>query len=206
MRQSLPNDILSLAAVLQAVSLVDGIAFTGKVKDNVCFKASIYSLFEQTNDDVAAIYSSVDNLKLGIDNLELYLSRDTRGEDFTNRVRYMTQLNRLAIMLSDNQKMAENIGEALAEANKHKKSVNSLVTYLAKTYYDNFSSLPTKNRIVVLGKKENLKIEKNVNMIRALLFAGVRASLLWREHGYGVLSLLLRRKKMLRQIIDSRAK
>lgn len=200
MNQAQPNDLLALAAVMQAASLVDEVAFQGSIKERACFNASIKSVLQPNKEDVGSIYSSVDNLKIGIRDLEKYLSRNTQEPGFANKLKYMAQLNRLGSLLSTDQSMSQSIGTALAEANKHKKSTPTLIKYLAKVYYDNFSSLPANKRIIVLGKKEYLRPEKNVETIRALLFAGVRASLLWRIYGRGMLSLFLNRKKMLQEI------
>jgi len=54
-------------------------------------------------------------------------------------------------------------------------------------------------RIVVNGKPQYLQVDRTVNWIRTLLFAGLRSAVLWRQLGGGRFSLMFGRKKMLEQ-------
>ena len=55
------------------------------------------------------------------------------------------------------------------------------------------------DRIVVNGKPQYLQVDRTVNWIRTLLFAGLRSAVLWRQLGGGRFSLMFGRKKMLEQ-------
>lgn len=205
MSHSDTDNVLALAAIMQAVSLVDHLAFTGKIKNKNCFKASLNSLITANQSSVLDIYSSTDNLEVGIANLQHYCS--PQGADdaaFTNKIKYLNQLNSLGKMVNKDASLARSIGESLSpdKVANHKKTSSALEKYLAQVYYDNFSSLPAKRRIIVVGKKEYLREARNIDMIRALLFAGVRATLLWRNYGGSMLYLFTRRKKMFRQLSD----
>ncbi len=197
------NETLALAAVMQSASLVNQVAFTGKIKDEDCFNASINSVLKLNQDDVIDIYGSVKNLLLGLTDLEFYLKREVLEPNFNHKVKYMTQLNRLGNLLSGSPDMGGRIAESIkmgkVSANSVKPSAK-VVENLAKAYYENFSALPTNRRIVVMGKKEYLGIDKNVVRIRALLLAGVRAALLWRNNGGGMLTLFFQRKQMIADI------
>ena len=189
--------------------MVDKLAFEGELKSDAshCYQASLHSSIKPNSPEVVDIYGELKNLRLGFDDLDAYLSRSGYGnfnKRLNNRIKYMVQLNRLGKLLSSNANLAQNIQEALAEEEvaKHNSSDKALASYLAEIYSDNFSTLSRNFRIVVLGKKEHLRRDENVERIRAMLFAGVRASLLWRVHGSGMLTMMLRRGKMLRQVQD----
>ncbi|MBE8182104.1 MAG: lysogenization regulator HflD [Candidatus Portiera sp.] len=199
------NNVLALAAAMQAVSLVDYIAFTGKVKHKESFKGSINSLITPNKDSVYQTYTSLEYLKLGV--VELYdYCKPEEGEEprLENKMKYLNQLNYLSKMVNKDSSLAQDIAMALSpdKTANHKKSTSALTKYLAQIYFDNFSSLPTKKRIIVVGKQEYLRESKNIDMIRALLFAGIRAMLLWRMYDGNMLLLFTRRKKMFRELGD----
>jgi high frequency lysogenization protein len=54
-------------------------------------------------------------------------------------------------------------------------------------------------RIVINGRPQHLQVDRTVNWIRTLLFAGLRSAVLWRQMGGGRFSLMFGRKKMLEQ-------
>ena len=194
------NETLALAAVMQSASLVNQIAFTGKIMNEDCFNASINSVLKLNQDDVVDIYGLVKNLLLGLTDLELYLKREALEPNFNHKIKYMMQLNRLGNLLSGRPDMGRRIADSINMGKVSAKPSAKVVENLAKAYYENFSSLPTNRRIVVMGKKEYLGIDKNVVRIRALLLAGVRAALLWRNNGGGMLTLFFQRKQMIADI------
>ncbi len=68
---------------------------------------------------------------------------------------------------------------------------------IAALYTQTISTLTP--RIVVNGRPQYLQVERTVNWIRTLLFAGLRSAVLWRQLGGGRFSMLFGRKKMLEQ-------
>jgi len=52
----------------------------------------------------------------------------------------------------------------------------------------------------VRGKSEFLSQSDNTHRVRVLLMAGLRAAHLWRTHGGGHMTLLFRRKALLREL------
>jgi high frequency lysogenization protein len=71
------------------------------------------------------------------------------------------------------------------------------IARFADLYLNNLSTLSP--RIMVSGDPVHLNNPENANRIRALLLAGVRAAILWRQSGGGRLTLLLRRNPLLRE-------
>ena len=64
---------------------------------------------------------------------------------------------------------------------------------IAELYSKTISTISP--RIVVNGKPQYLQVDRTVNWIRTLLFAGLRSAVLWRQLGGGRFSLMFGRKK-----------
>ena len=77
-----------------------------------------------------------------------------------------------------------------------------VVEKLADAYYQNFSQLSSVQRIRVMGHKKHLTDTHNVSRIRALLLAGIRATVLWRNVGGNRLILLFRKKTLAQQLLE----
>lgn len=71
------------------------------------------------------------------------------------------------------------------------------IARFANLYLNSLSTLTP--RIMVSGDPTHLNNPDNANRIRALLLAGVRAAILWRQSGGSRLTLLLRRNPLLRE-------
>jgi len=68
---------------------------------------------------------------------------------------------------------------------------------IASLYTKTISTLSP--RIVINGRPQYLQIDRTVNWIRTLLFAGLRSAVLWKQLGGGRFNLMFGRKKMLEQ-------
>jgi high frequency lysogenization protein len=69
------------------------------------------------------------------------------------------------------------------------------VEAVANLYQDTISTI--EPRVIVQGKPDHLQRERNLHWIRALLFAGLRSAVLWRQLGGSRWSLLFGRQKLL---------
>jgi len=74
----------------------------------------------------------------------------------------------------------------------------NIIAAIADLYGETLSTM--KPRIIVRGKSEHLSQSCNTERVRTLLMAGLRAAHLWHQHGGGHMSLLLRRKALLREL------
>jgi high frequency lysogenization protein len=70
-----------------------------------------------------------------------------------------------------------------------------VVARLADTYSQTISTLSP--RIMVSGENNQLKNPENANRVRALLLAGIRSAVLWRQCGGRQWHLLLQRRKLI---------
>ena len=70
----------------------------------------------------------------------------------------------------------------------------AVIATLAATYVRTVSTIAP--RVMVQGEPAILNAEESRNMIRALLLAGIRAAVLWRQCGGNRLRLVFERKRL----------
>lgn len=185
---------LALAGVFQAAFLVKQIANTGMANSAV-IEASLETLFKFDAANVEDVYGGVSGVSSGIRELNKQLSSN-KGERDIEITRYVISLLTLEKKLSANQAMLEQIATTL-ESIKSGLDYFSLmhentVLKIGQLYKDTISNLSP--RIIVNGEQLHLSNETNASRIRALLLAGLRSAILWRQCGGSRWSLLFNRK------------
>ncbi|MFC1602461.1 high frequency lysogenization protein HflD [Pseudomonadota bacterium] len=192
------NRIIALAGIFQAAYLTDQIACTGTA-DPAAMHASIYSLFQIDAESVGAVYEGVENIQIGLQQLEQEMvAINLQGSEIT---RYVLTLMHLEQKLSKNAGMLKQITDAINLATHrldHFPMLHSnIIALLADSYASTISTL--QPRIMVNGEPEYLQNTDNANKIRTLLLAGIRSTMLWRQCGGSRLKLLFSRRKTIRQ-------
>jgi len=190
--------IIAFAGIFQAAYLVDQIAHSG-IADSSAVNASIYSLFQIDAESVRAVYGGVDNVRIGLQQLDQeMISINLQGSDIT---RYVLTLMHLEQKLSKNPAMIRQITDAINLATQrldHFPMLHSnIIALLADTYASTISTLHP--RIMVNGEPEYLQNTDNANKIRTLLLAGIRSTMLWRQCGGSRIKLLFSRRKTISQ-------
>jgi high frequency lysogenization protein len=113
--------------------------------------------------------------------------------------RYAIQLLQLERKLSRNPAMLKRISEGIALARSRLEHFPMLhpniLAQLAELYSNTVSRL--QPRIIVHGEPLHLQNPENVNRIRSLLLAGIRAAILWRQTGGSRWHLLFSRGRLL---------
>jgi len=191
---------IALAALVQAARLVDDIARKGNC-DAEDFHTLVASLFRCRSDDPAALYGEIGKLRVGLKLCSQILS----GGDLDRTkiiMGYVAGLMALEKKLSGQPKMLAGIGDGIERIRRQadyfgSHAHESVVANLAALYGETLSTLTP--RIIVRGKQEYLRHSSNTERVRAVLFAGIRAAHLWREHGGSRLTLLLQRKALLQE-------
>jgi high frequency lysogenization protein len=187
------DQTLALAGIYQAASLVKQIANEGKA-NNAQVESSLETLFRFDANTVEEVYGSIAGVSHGLKVLSQQLKDKTsRDIDIT---KYVVSL----IMLES--KLAKNSG-MLDEIDKRLKSIESqfeffslghenTYTKLGELYKDTISTLGPK--IIVSGEQPHLSNERNASKVRALLLAGIRSAVLWRQCGGSRWQFLFGRK------------
>ncbi len=189
------NQVIALAGIAQACSLVQQLASTGRA-DSSALESSIGSLLKIDADNVADVFGGLDNIKYGLKQLENQLT----GREIANpeQARYAAQLVYLEKQLSNRPEMLHTIHAGIEKAQAQAEHFGLLhenvLANLGDLYHTTISTIPP--RIMVNGEQEYLSNPAIVNKIRSLLLAGIRSTLLWRQCGGARWKFLFFRKKL----------
>ena len=194
---SLEQQTIALAGVAQAARLVDQISKTGSYPLEF-LEPSIHSLFEFDSDSVEGIFGGLPGIKLGLHNLSSLLASRQEQEN-RDVVRYVFSILYLERKFATDPGMMSVVRSRLEHtsfrAEHFASHVNDLCHSISGIYQDTLSK--QKFRIKVTGSSQHLQDEKNADVIRALLLAGVRSAFLWRQLGGRRWKLVMQRKRLL---------
>jgi len=198
------NRTIALAALFQCIDGVNQIANTGKI-DETLYNTCINSILNDNADDAIGLYGSLENLNVGFTSM-LYqlgagqLTPDGKPKDL-EATRYALGLLHLEKKLYNNPAVFKEVIAGIQDTQKKleffDKDHENITASLAEIYANTISNVGPK--IMVKGDQTHLANPKNASKIRALLLAGIRAALLWRQAGGNRWKLLLERGKLQKQ-------
>lgn len=196
MSRSVNDQTLALAGVFQAAALVQQVAHTGQCAES-SFETSMRSLFATDPDSTLGVFGELKDLREGLSTLASVLSEQNRKQDI-EILRYALNLLHLESKLNRRSDMLEVIGSRIDQARHTAQhfgySHGNLVANLASIYTDTISTF--RMRIQVTGDPGILQREDNAARIRALLLAGIRSAVLWRQCGGRRWQLVFTRRKV----------
>jgi len=185
--------VIALAGVLQACRSVHELATRGRT-DATSAAASLASVFRIDADSAADVFGGIAGVRSG---LELLLAQVDDGRRDLALTRLVLGVLRLERRLRGNPRMLRELREGIERTQRqvdHFGPAHATVqARLAELYVATLSRL--RPRIIVHGNPLHLANAQVVEQIRALLLAGVRAAVLWRQVGGGQLRLLIRRRQ-----------
>jgi high frequency lysogenization protein len=190
---------MALAGIFQATELVRQAANHG-TWSGYAADTCLDSLLAIEADTVEEIYGDASNLRLGAETLVSVLQGDRRHMESLGYAVSIMQLENNFRKKSDMQAL---IGRELQtittiDEGLELHEIRDLqAKKIADLYTRTISTLSP--RIVINGRPQHLQVDRTVNWIRTLLFAGLRSAVLWRQMGGGRFSLMFGRKKMLEQ-------
>ncbi len=189
---------MALGGLFQAVSLVQQVAREGNA-DAESFESSIASVLRVDAGNTDAVYGGDTRIRRGLQVLCRQLGKDKSRQD-AELMRYAVSLMFLERQLMRSTKLMarlrQGIDTATAQSEHFSITHENILARLADTYASTVSQL--QPRIMVQGKPEYLNTPANANRIRALLLAGMRSAVLWRQLGGNRLRLLWTRKHIVR--------
>ncbi|MBU2892329.1 high frequency lysogenization protein HflD [Colwellia sp. D2M02] len=193
------DKIITFAAICQVAYHVQQVSKKGYISDDD-FSVLLQSLIETSPENTLAVYGNdLMNLKKGLSLLVNYLGSDSannqKDPEFT---RYVISLINLERRLAKQPKQLDNLGERINATQRQLEHYDltseTLIASFASIYSDVIS--PLGQKIQVTGEPQILKQTVNQYKIRALLLAGIRAAVLWRQVGGKRRQILFNRKKM----------
>lgn len=192
---NLESRSVAFAAMCQAAYLVDKIASKGICPDAVAFNASLRSIVRTDNAGPLEIFGGHESLKLGYQTVIAQLDNEN-GSRNMQVTKYVAGMMALERKLSANPGALNLLGERINQVNRQLAHFeiddSSVLNNLDSIYKDLISNLGPK--IQVNGNPSCLQQAHTQHKIRALLLAGVRAAVLWRQIGGKRRQLLLSRK------------
>ncbi len=188
---------IAIIGIYQAAQQVHTLATTGKL-NTVAFNASINSIFNSNPDDTLDVFGGAENIQLGLNTLLAQMNSDSKEQGRNVEVtRYIIGLMILEKKISNDPELLSKLFRVIESAKNNRSHFGdfheNIIATLARAYSENVSTV--NPRIMVNGAHGHLQNPNIANKIRALLLAGIRASMLWRQVGGSRWGLLLSRKK-----------
>ncbi|NLQ16682.1 high frequency lysogenization protein HflD [Marinomonas sp. M1K-6] len=193
---------IALSAIFQAAELVSILAKTGQV-DNTKLQPLLDSLLmvnaTSTEDIYGGQWDYASHLALGRKICRQALGKE-RSSVNPDTLRYALSLIHLENKLSKAPEMLSSIGQKIAQIEQKKAHYDSvlhenMLASISGMYQDTLSKLPF--RIQVRGDSRFLQQPQVANQVRAILMAGIRAAMLWRQLGGKRWHLIFKRKALL---------
>lgn len=186
---------LALAGLLQAAQQVRRIATTGG-SETAALEPCIDSLFRIDADTVQDIYGGAARLEPGLRLLfDTASGLDTRDPAIT---RIAVTLLHVERRFSRQPRLMQAVHEGILDIQRQREHWGpthpTVLGRLGELYAGTVSSL--RPRVLVQGNPNYLGQPTVVAEIRAVLLAGLRSAVLWRQLKGGYLDLLLRRRQI----------
>ncbi|WP_426370050.1 high frequency lysogenization protein HflD [Pseudocolwellia sp. HL-MZ7] len=188
---------LTLAAICQVAYWVQKLSRSGQI-DEAELTILLNSIMNTSPSSTLDVYGNdVANLKVGLNTLVQHLGNKSKNKD-PELTRYVVSLLALERRLSkSNQKMSA-LGDRIEQCERqlahYEINSETLSSSIASIYSDIISPLGTP--IQVAGEPDILKQPINQHRIRALLLAGIRSAVLWRQVGGKRRNILFARSKI----------
>ncbi|MFT6985587.1 MAG: high frequency lysogenization protein [Psychromonas sp.] len=197
---NLQSRSIAFAAMCQAAYLVDKLATKGLCPDAAAFDASLRSIMRTESDSPLEIFGGYESLAVGFKSMieQLDNSGNKRNLQVT---KYIIGMLALEKKLTANGSALNMLGERINQVQRQLAHFeiddSNVLSNLDSIYKDLISNLGPK--IQVNGNPSCLQQEQTQHKIRALLLAGVRAAVLWRQIGGKRRQLMFSRKAIIHQ-------
>lgn len=187
--------LIALAGLYQATHCVMRVARYGSV-DTAAAEPCIFSLFQVDADTVASVFGPPGAVVPGARQIIQQMASKTERE--LELTRYVIALMKLEQGLAKRPdvlaRIRAGIDEATIELERHALLDPAILAHMAEIYSQTISRLSP--RIMVRGEPLHLNNADNQNRIRALLLAGIRSAMLWRQTGGSRWQILFAQRRL----------
>ncbi|MFZ4791322.1 MAG: high frequency lysogenization protein HflD [Candidatus Competibacteraceae bacterium] len=189
--------VIALAGAMQAADLARSVARNG-LADPEAVATCLASLIRTDAPSSAEVFGGIERLQPGLRLLEQQLNNPQDME----LTRYVVTLLRLGRQLARRNDLLKTLAAGIATIIQNLAHFpldhSNTIARFADLYLKTVSTLTP--RVMVNGSQVHLNNPENANRIRALLLAGIRAAILWRQSGGSRWKLLVRRNALLREV------
>jgi len=197
MNSAIRDRTIALAGMFQAVKLVQQTA-QGQRRDAAATAVSISSVLNTDPETAIDVFGDSRALIPGLETVLGQMGDDSKQRDMA-LTGYVITLMHLERKLARQPELMKKLGSGVDRIKEEIESVeesdSGIVAALAVLYKETVSTL--QPRIMVKGDEHVLRNADSKRMIRALLLAGMRAAVLWRQCGGNRIRLIFQRKQLL---------
>lgn len=193
------DQTIALAGVYQAATMAHELASSGAIRDQKSWDVSLNSLYKLDAKSTEDVYDNdLAGLALGYNSLIKSFNKDSY---YINVIKYTITLLTLAGKLPNRPEMMDDIEKGLSDSKVLQNADDPLnaavVSKLAQIYSKTISQM--QPRVIVAGQPFHLKDQAITEKIRAVLLAGIRSAVLWKQVGGNQLQLLFKRKAYIQE-------
>ncbi|MBA3988203.1 high frequency lysogenization protein HflD [Aliidiomarina maris] len=189
--------MLAFAGMCLASVCAQQLARRGQVTphdaSDVLFDSLLILDAAQTEDIYQPLSALVPGLKV------LLRQLDAPGDKDVEQTRYVIGMLQLERRLAKQPQAMQRLGEAMNQIKRQRDEFNftasDVIANMAGVYSDIIS--PLGPRIQIQGNPEHLRQTSVQNRIRAVLLAGIRSAVLWRQLGGKRRQVIFNRRQML---------
>lgn len=195
------SQTIALAAVLQSTLLIQKIA-KGQTVDSDSIQVLLKGVMNTSPSSVHDVYESLDDLTDGSKLLVHQLSGQATAKD-VEITRYAAGITGLSKKLLTNKKALNSLKDCLDDVERSLDHFDFDSANVVAKFGECYSKVisPLGQKIQVVGNPNVLKQPAVQNRVRALLLAGVRAAVLWRQMGGKRRQFIFNRRQVLEDAI-----
>lgn len=185
----------ALAGMLQAVALMRELTHTGKT-NTAALESTMQSIFKLNVQTVPEVFGGLQGVKLGLERIIHTFDTAQSGDRLQSR--YLLSIIHLQKKLSRSPAILANLIKRLEktqiQVDYFSLTHPTVIANLSDIYLTTVRSF--KFRIMIIGNQRVLHVKENLEKIHAILLAGIRAAVLWRQMGGSRIQLLFSRAKI----------
>lgn len=201
MNQRTRDQALALAGLMHSTSLVRRLAHRGTVAD-AQLACALAPVFELEPEAVEAVYAGPGCRHDALAVLKIQLGAGAGARD-VETTRYAATLMHLERRLARRDDLLRTLRAGLEGAREQLQHFplthDNTIARLADLYSRTVSTL--RPRVMVRGEARFLEAPDTANRVRALLLAGLRSTVLWRQSGGSRLKLIFARRRLVEAAI-----
>lgn len=197
MSPAIEDQTLAIASVFQSAQLIQKIAYEGAA-NQPAYESSMNTLFQFDSNTALDVFGDISSLITGFKSMTRLLKREKLEPQVLYYVRSLIVV--AAQVMKDEaitHKITEGLSSIKLQSEQFELGRNNTSHKIDLLYQQTISTI--KPRVMIKGDQQNLSNADNLSKIRTLLFAGVRAAVLWRQLGGSRWKLIFTMKKYLIQ-------
>ncbi len=196
------NQTIAMAAICQAALMIQQCS-KGHAPNKEAIKCLFEGVMATSPQTVHDVYANLHSFESGSALLIHQLSGQATSKD-VEVTRYLAGMMSISKKLLSNNKALSELTSALKEVERRLDHFDIDSDTITGSFADAYSQIisPIGQKIKVIGTPTVLKQPIVQNQVRALLLAGVRAAILWRQTGGKRRQFIFSRKMILQDAIS----